>query len=129
MGPLKALIDQFVREGVLISYISCTRASSLVIVHKKEGEIRMAVDYREFNQYLRVSTRYVVPTARRPAIFAKVDSLWGYHINYDWIRKVVVLQQSLHHGVSFGSWHAPLEFQHRENIKPEWLTKYWKVFI
>ena len=53
--PLKALIDQFVSEGVLVSDISCTHASPLVIVHKKEGGIRMAVDYREVNQYLRVS--------------------------------------------------------------------------
>ena len=55
LGPLKALIDQFVREGVLIPDISCTHASPLVIVYKKEGGIRMAVDYREINQYLRVS--------------------------------------------------------------------------
>ena len=30
-------------------------ASPLVIVYKKEGGIRMAVDYREVNQYLHVS--------------------------------------------------------------------------
>ena len=55
LGSLKALIDQFVSKGVLISDISCTHASPLVIVHKKEGRNRMAVDYREVNQYLRVS--------------------------------------------------------------------------
>ena len=55
MVPLKALIDQFVIKGVLVSDISCTHASPLVIVHKMEGGIRMAVDYREVNQYLRVS--------------------------------------------------------------------------
>ena len=47
--PLKALIDQFVSEGILVSDISCTHASPLVIVHKKEGGIRMVVDYREVN--------------------------------------------------------------------------------
>ena len=31
--PLKALIDQFVSEGVLVSDIFCTHASPLVIVH------------------------------------------------------------------------------------------------
>ena len=59
MGPLKALIDQFVSEGVLISDISCTHACPLVIVHKKEGGIRMVVYYGEVNQYLRVSANQV----------------------------------------------------------------------
>ena len=54
LSPLKALIDQFVSEGVLVSDISCTHASPMVIVHKKEGGIWMAVNYREVNQYLRV---------------------------------------------------------------------------
>ena len=49
LGPIKALIDQFVREGSARSDISCTSASPLVIVHKKEGGICMAVDYREVN--------------------------------------------------------------------------------
>ena len=53
--PLKALIDQFVSEGVIVSDIFCTHASPLVIVHKKEERIRMAVDHRAVNQYLRVS--------------------------------------------------------------------------
>ena len=55
LGPLKVMIDQFLSEGVLIPDISCSHASPLVIVHKKEGGIRMAVDYREVNQFLRVS--------------------------------------------------------------------------
>ena len=55
LGPLKALIDQFVSESVLIPYISCTHTSPLVIVRKMEGGIRMAVDYREVNQQLNVS--------------------------------------------------------------------------
>ena len=33
LGPLKALIDQFVSKGMLVSDISCTHASPLVIVH------------------------------------------------------------------------------------------------
>ena len=49
LGPLKTLFDQFVSERVLIPGISCTHASPLVIVHKKEGGIRMEVNYREVN--------------------------------------------------------------------------------
>jgi len=47
LGPLKVMIDQFVSEGVLVPDISCSHASPLVIGHKKEGGIRMAVDYRD----------------------------------------------------------------------------------
>ena len=45
MRPLKDLSDQFVSEGVLIQDNNCDFASSLVIVNKKDGGIRMAVDY------------------------------------------------------------------------------------
>jgi len=41
------MMDQFASDGVLILDISCSHASPLVIVHKKEGSIRMEVDYRE----------------------------------------------------------------------------------
>ena len=40
LGPHKVMIDQFVSEGVLIPDISCSHASPLVIVNKKEGGIR-----------------------------------------------------------------------------------------
>ena len=49
MRPRKEMIDQFVSEGVLVSGNSCDFASPLVIVNKKDGEIRRAVDYREVN--------------------------------------------------------------------------------
>ena len=52
---LKVMIDQFVRKGLIIPDISCSHASPLVIVHKNKGGIRIAVDYREVNQFLRVS--------------------------------------------------------------------------
>ena len=50
LGPLEVMIDQLVSEGVLITDISCSHASLLVIVHKKEAGIRITVDYREVNQ-------------------------------------------------------------------------------
>ena len=43
------MLDHFVAEGVLISDSSCDFASPLVIVNKKDGGIRMAVEYREVN--------------------------------------------------------------------------------
>ena len=52
MRPLKDLLDQFVSEGVIIQDNNCDFASPLVIVNKKDGGIRMAVDYREVNMQL-----------------------------------------------------------------------------
>ena len=49
LKPLKTMLDQFVSEGVFISDSSCDSASPLVIINKKDGGIRMTVDYREVN--------------------------------------------------------------------------------
>ena len=85
LRQLKELLDQFVSEGVLIPDNSCDFASPLVIVQKKEGGIRMAVDYREVNLQLD-GTANQLPY--QPMLFqklggqkyfAKVDNLWGYH--------------------------------------------------
>ena len=46
------MLDQFVSEGVWIPDSSCDFASPLVIINKKDGGIRMAVDYREVNMQL-----------------------------------------------------------------------------
>jgi len=76
-----AMIDQFVSERVLIPDTSFSHTSPLVIVHKMEGGIRMAVDYREVNQFLRVSSNQL---PYQDMLFqqladAKVYKLWGYH--------------------------------------------------
>ena len=82
--PLKALVDQFVSEGVLVPDISWSYVSPLVIVHRKEGGIRM-VDCREVYQFQRISANqlpYQDMHSKHLAgqvHFAKVDSLWGYH--------------------------------------------------
>ena len=52
MRPLKEMIDQFGSEGVLGTDNSCDFACPLIIVNKKDGRIRMAVDYREVNMQL-----------------------------------------------------------------------------
>jgi hypothetical protein len=46
------LIDQFLAEGVPDKTNNIVKASPLVIVHKKDGGIRMTVDYRKVNQQL-----------------------------------------------------------------------------
>ena len=71
--------------GVLTPDNSCDFDSPLVIVQKKVGGIRMAVDYREVNLQLN-GTANQLPY--QPMLFqklggqkyfSKVDNLWGYH--------------------------------------------------
>ena len=76
LGPLKVMIDQLVSDGVLIPNISCIHASPLVIVYKKEEGIKMTVDYREVNQFLKVSANQLpyqdaFSAARRSSILCK----------------------------------------------------------
>jgi hypothetical protein len=81
LGPLKALIDQF----VLVSDITCKFASPLVVVHKKDGGTRMSVDYREVRHQLMTTANQLPyqPTSFQrlghKKYFAKVDNLRGYH--------------------------------------------------
>ena len=89
-----------------------------------EGGIRMAVDYREVNQFLRVSAnqlRYQDMLLQQLAgqlYYAKVDNHWGV----SWISKVVESQRSLHHEVCIASYLAPSEFRrHRTYIDVSWL--------
>jgi len=85
LGPLKTLIDQFKSEGVLIPHTSCTHASPLVIVHKKEGGIQIAADNWEVNQYLRVSANQppkqdiLFQQLKGQQYYAEEDNLRGYH--------------------------------------------------
>jgi hypothetical protein len=52
LRELKDLIDRFVAEGVMVTDNDCTFTSLIVVVHKEDGGIRMAVDYREVNQLI-----------------------------------------------------------------------------
>jgi len=90
LRQLKELLDQFVSEGVLIPDNSCDFASPLVIVQKKEGGIRMAVDYHEVNLQLD-GTAITIPAHAIPysgqKYFPKVDNLW-VTISCGWRMKV-----------------------------------------
>ena len=54
---LRELNDHFVSEGVLVPD-SCQSIDHCSI---KEGDIRMAVDYREVNQFFKVSGNQFIP--------------------------------------------------------------------
>ena len=114
LRPLKELLDQFASEDVLIPDNSCDFASPLVIVQKKEGGIRMVVDYREVNLQLD-GTANQLPY--QPMLFkklggqkyfAKVGNQWRYHQLRleDESSKVTAIIKS---GVSIVSWPDQLE--------------------
>ena len=63
------MLDQFVSDGVLISDSSCDFASPLVIVNKKDGGIRMAVDYREVNMQLEATANQL---PYQPTLFQRL---------------------------------------------------------
>ena len=73
---------RFVSEGVLVPDSSCSHASPLVIVPKKEGGIRIAVDYREVNQFLKVSANQLpyqnmlFQQLSGQRFYAKIYNLW-----------------------------------------------------
>ena len=115
---------------MLIPDISCSHASPLVIVHKKEERIQMVVDYREVNQFLRVSANQLPSQdmlfQQLGGHYAKVDNLWGYHqskLDPQSSRVTAIITPWVYRFLSFpfGISTAPA------SIKPEWLTKYWKV--
>ena len=120
---LKELLDQFVSEGVLVSNNTCDFASPLVIIHKKEGGIRMAVDYREVNLQLDGTANQLPYKAM---LFQKLgksisprSKTYGDIISCVWRRRARRLRLLSHHGVSTVSWPEHLEFQqHWANIKP-----------
>ena len=76
MRQLKEMEDQFVSDGVLVPENSCDFASPLVILNKKDGGIRMAVDYREVNMQLPFQPSLFQRLGDQH-FFAKVDNLWG----------------------------------------------------
>jgi hypothetical protein len=69
LSPFKALIDQFVEENVLIADHDCTFPRPLVVFHKKDGGIRMAVNYREVNQQLDTTVNQLPD---QPSLFSKL---------------------------------------------------------
>jgi hypothetical protein len=84
LEELKKLIDKFVADGV-VKDDDCPFASPLVVVQKKDGGIRLAVDYREVNLQLN-TTANMLPYQSMlfqqlggKKYYAKVDNLWGYH--------------------------------------------------
>jgi len=99
LTPLKTMLDQFVSEGVLISDSSCDFESPLVFVNKKDGGIRMAVDYHEVNMQLEATANQL---PYQPTLFQRLGdnvsmrrwTIFGDIINYVSQKIVPKLPQS-----------------------------------
>ena len=60
---------------------SCDFSCPLVIINKKDGGIRMEVNYRELNMQLEataISADFISKIGGKQ-FYAKVGNLWGYH--------------------------------------------------
>ena len=69
---VKSQIDEWLREGIL-SRSESEYASPLVVVKKKDGDIRLCVDYRDLNKKT-VKDAYPIPR-----IDDSLESLGGQH--------------------------------------------------
>jgi hypothetical protein len=85
MSKVKDELDRLESWGVLQKIDDAAIASPLVIVRKSDGNIRLAVDYRELNQCIIPSANQLPLQAMlfaqlsHQSYFAKLDCLWGYH--------------------------------------------------
>ena len=100
------------RRSTYPGHLMYGHASPLVIVHKKEGEIRIKVYYREANQHLRASANQLpyqdmlLQQLGGQKYYAKMDNLWGYHeLRLDKESSKVTV--NITPWVSTDFWHAP----------------------
>ena len=99
--------------------------------------IWIAVDYREVNQFFRVSANQqlykdiLFQQLPGQVYHAKVDNLWGYHqLKLDKASSRVTAIIIPWRRCLIGFFRANLEFRwHRENIRSEWPIKHQKGFI
>lgn len=84
MPALKVELDQYLLNGIIKRAEVAEVSSPLVLVKKPDGNIRVAVDYRNLNQVL-VPYAGSIPDMKSlfnfvlgNHYFAKVDNLWGY---------------------------------------------------
>jgi len=101
MRPLKNLLGQFVSEGVLIQDNYYFFAFPLVIVNKKDGGFRMAIDYREVNMHLETT---VNQPPYQPTLFQNKKGVDEYFKEYGIVERNEVFSRYLnsivgHHGV------------------------------
>ena len=122
---LEEELDKLMQIGC-VEPSSSLYASPLVLVRKKEGGLRVCVDYRNINQST-VLDRYPIPRidelvdmvgCRKPRIFSSLDLMRGYHqvrMAEDSKQKTAFtchLGLFQYRRMLFGLTNAPATFQH-----------------
>src|SRR5690606_37920187 len=85
MPKVKTMIDQYVEQGVLERVSKARFAAPLVLIEKNDGDLRMAVDYKELNSCLEANADSIpaahdlFPSLAHKGYYGKVDNTSGYH--------------------------------------------------
>ncbi|NJO65355.1 MAG: hypothetical protein HC836_46865 [Richelia sp. RM2_1_2] len=85
MSKVKSELDKLEEWGVISKIDDAETASPLVIVKKPDGNIRLAVDYRELNAVIKPTAnqlpyqKLLFSTLANQKYFAKIDNLYGYY--------------------------------------------------
>ena len=84
LAELKVQLEELLSKGFIRASISPWGAPVL-FVKKKDGSLRLCIDYRELNK-VTIKSRYPLPRIddlfdqlRRAAVFSKIDLRSGYH--------------------------------------------------
>lgn len=89
MAPTeKTSLNEFIKDYLRKGYICPSKspaAAPVFFVKKKDGSLRMVVDYRKLNS-ITVKNRYLLPLSmelvdslQRAKVFTMLDLCWGYH--------------------------------------------------
>ena len=127
MPKLRETIDKMVEKGVIEPTVTAEYASPLVLVLKSDGDLRVAVDFRDLNNVL-VPFAGSIPDMRSlfPYVvgnewYAKVDNISGYYQlklrQEDWDNTAIITPFGLFRfkRCPFGLSPAPGVYQNRMN--------------
>jgi RNase H-like domain found in reverse transcriptase/Reverse transcriptase (RNA-dependent DNA polymerase)/Integrase zinc binding domain len=85
MPKLESELNRLEREGISYRVLESDHAAPLVIAPKPDGNIRLAVDYREFNEACVAhagtipANKLMFPVLAGKKFYAKMDNLWGFN--------------------------------------------------
>lgn len=131
MAPAeKAAMDEWINEQLAKGYIRESKspaAAPVFFIKKKDGSLRLVVDYRKLNA-ITVKNRYPLPLTQElidqladAKVFSKLDLRWGYnnvriHEGDQW-KAAFRTSRGLFEPVvmNFGLTNAPATFQHMMN--------------
>ncbi|KAA3483847.1 DNA/RNA polymerases superfamily protein [Gossypium australe] len=141
LAELKAQIQELLDRGFIRPSVSPWGAPVL-FVKKKDGSMRMCIDYRQLNK-LTIKNRYPLPRIddlfdqlRGASVFSKIDLRSGYHqlkVNEADIHKTAFRTRYRHYEflvMPFGLTNAPAAFMDMMNrVFQPYLDRFVVVFI